>query len=150
VSDENVSLVAEFYIRAVENEFQSDLQQRPVFEDKTFIKKWSPGDRTTVIDRPIVESDKKEFPIQWAAFMNNEQQMMSGVPVDVWHEVTPSQKAEMNAMGFRTVESIAQASDAQVQSMGPAGNSLRIKAQRFLNSEEKRGPGRPRKELEAA
>jgi len=149
MSDES-TLQAEFYIRPVEMPFQSEQQGRPVFEDRTFVRFWVPGDRTTVIDRETVDEDKGRFPMQWAAFHNNAEQLGAGCPIGVWHEITPSQKAELNAMGFKTVESIAQASDAQCQGMGPGGVALRIKAQRFLGLEEKRGPGRPPKEREAA
>ena len=152
VSDTTEStLQAEFYIRPVAMSFLSEQQQRPVFEDRTFVRMWVPGDRTTVIDREAFDEDKRRFPVQWAAYQNNSEQMGSGCPIGVWHEITPSQKAELNAMGFKTVESIAQASDAQCQGLGPGGVALRIKAQRFLGTDDqRRGPGRPPKEREAA
>jgi hypothetical protein len=142
---------AEFYIRAVEMVFQSEQAGRPIYEDRTFVRIWIPGDKTTVIDREVTPEDKREFPTQWAAFQVNSDQSQAGMRIDQWPELTPSQRAELNAMGFKTIESIAHMTDAQCQGLGPVGVPMRIKAQRFLGAlEDKRGPGRPRKEAEAA
>lgn len=150
MDDVNVSLQAEFFLNPVKLEFASLQQGRAIFEDRVFIKKWVPGDRTVTIVREVTAEDRAEFPNQWAAFQNQTEQMQSGTPISMWEDVPLSQRAELSAAGFKTIESLAVASDTQCQGLGAAGMSLRERAKRYVGQEEKRGPGRPRKEAEAA
>jgi DNA anti-recombination protein RmuC len=60
-----------------------------------------------------------------------------GTPVSEWPIVSKSQAEELRAMKFYTVESIAHASDQQLQRMGMAAGmspyAFRDKAKSFLN-----------------
>jgi hypothetical protein len=60
-----------------------------------------------------------------------------GTPVAEWPLVSKSQAEELRAMKFHTVESIASASDQQLQRMGMAAGmspyAFRDKAKAFLN-----------------
>jgi hypothetical protein len=66
----------------------------------------------------------------------NDQEVV-GTPVAEWPLVSKSQAEELRAMKFFTVESIASASDQQLQRMGMAAGmspySFRDKAKAFLN-----------------
>jgi hypothetical protein len=98
------------------------------------------GDTLTEIDTYALQNHKQRFPIQWANYMNrqgaNDEEVV-GTPVSEWPLVSKSQTEELRAMKFYTVESIANASDQQLQRMGmSAGMSpytFRDKAKAFLN-----------------
>ena len=104
---------------------------------------------------------------------------MPGTPIESWPEVAEKLDwvHDLKAKRFYTVESIAAANDQQVQGIGMGGLGLREKAKQFLKGQmdagvraeiakrdeeiaelrkmvmelvEKRGPGRPPKEKEAA
>ena len=94
----------------------------------------------TEIDTYVLQSHKTRFPIQWANYQNRigkDDQEVIGTPVAEWPLVSKSQAEELRAMRFYTVESIAGASDQQLQRMGMAAGmspyAFRDKAKSFLN-----------------
>lgn len=127
-----------FFSKPIQNNFRTVLEGRPIFEDKIYIHIEAPGDRTSVIERPIYDEDKERFSLQWTAWMNKHGGDASeiGTPLSAWPLLTAAQAEELKAIKFRTVESIAGASDAALQKMGMvagmAPHALRLKAQNFL------------------
>lgn len=104
---------------------------RPIFHERIFIKKIVPGDQLLVIDRPMRESDKNEFPVEWARYQNNKSSAPQGMPIEMWPEITETQKAEFRALNIFTVEQFANLPDsAGGKIMG--FNGLRDKARSFV------------------
>lgn len=136
-ADDN--LYVEFYSRAVKQEFLSQEAGRPIFQDVTYVKIFTPSDQLTQIDTIAREDHKARFPRQWAHYMNkmNGQEQLVGTPVSAWTLLTPANAEELRALKFYTVELIANANDAQLQKLGMvagmSGHSLRDKAKAFLN-----------------
>jgi hypothetical protein len=113
---------------------------RPIYKEFDFVHICVAGDTLTEIDTFALQQHKTRFPIQWANYMNrqgaNDEEVV-GTPVSEWPLVSKSQAEELRAMRFYTVESIATASDQQLQRMGMAAGmspySFRDKAKAFLN-----------------
>jgi hypothetical protein len=134
-SDENGAdsrLQVRFYKRPVHQEQESLAAGRPII--------CAAGDTLTEIDTYALASHKARFPIQWANYQNRlgaDDQEVVGTPVSEWPIVSKSQAEELRAMKFHTVESIAGASDQQLQRMGMAAGmspyAFRDKAKAFLN-----------------
>ena len=139
IQNANSRLVVFFHKKAKKNNFRSEQEGRPIFDDVIYIKKMVPGDSLSIIDRPMYESDKAEFPMQWAHFQNKvgSDQVIIGTPLVEWPLLTTAQAEELRAMKFYTVENVAEASDAQIMKLGMmAGMSphnFRDKAKAFLN-----------------
>lgn len=139
IQNANSRLVVFFHKKAKKNNFKSEQEGRPIFDDVIYIKKMVPGDSLSIIDRPMYESDKNEFPMQWAHFQNrqSDDQMVSGTPLIEWPILTTAQAEELRGLKFYTVENIANASDTQLQRIGMlAGMSphtFRDKAKLFIN-----------------
>ena len=142
-SDENHAdsrLQVRFYKRPVQQEHESQEAGRPIYKEFDFVHICVAGDTLTEIDTYVLPSHKTRFPIQWANYMNrqgaNEPEVV-GTPVAEWPLVSKSQAEELRAMKFHTVESIAGASDQQLQRMGMAAGmspyAFRDKAKSFLN-----------------
>lgn len=131
-------LAVRFYLRAVQNEFESNRQGRPIFEDRDYIEIMVPGDNTTKIDTAVREDHKQRFPLQWAHYQNRHSgdQREVGTPLSAWPRLSVGQVEEMKALKFFTVESVANATDQGLQKLGMvAGMSpytFREHAQRFL------------------
>lgn len=131
-------LAVQFYKRPIENEFRSQLENRPIFEEMDFVKIYVPGDSTTVIDTAVREEHKKRFPLQWAHYQNTHGSDTKeiGTPLAQWPQLNKAQVEELRALKFFTVESVAGASDQNIVKIGMlAGMSphaFREKAQRFL------------------
>jgi hypothetical protein len=142
-SDQNNAdsrLQVRFYKRSVHQEQESMDAGRPIFKDFDFVQICVAGDSLTEIDTYALANHKTRFPIQWANYMNrqgaNDEEVV-GTPVSEWPLVSKSQAEELRAMKFHTIESIANASDQQLQRMGMAAGmspyAFRDKAKAFLN-----------------
>ena len=113
-------LAVKFYSKTVPNKFESEKQGRPIFFDLDYVQIFVPGDNTSVIDQPVREDHKQRFPLQWARYNNNRSENTHeiGTPLTQWPRITPAQAEELRALKFYTVEGIANASDASLQSIG--------------------------------
>jgi hypothetical protein len=139
-SNADSRLQVRFYKRPVQQEQETIDAGRPIYKEFDFVHICVAGDTLTEIDTYALASHKQRFPIQWANYMNrvgaNDQEVI-GTPVSEWPLVSKSQAEELRAMKFHTVESIANASDQQLQRMGMAAGmspySFRDKAKAFLN-----------------
>jgi hypothetical protein len=133
-------LQVRFYKKSVQQEQESIDAGRPIYKDFDFVHICVAGDTLTEIDTYALNSHKQRFPIQWANYMNRQgahDEEIVGTPVSEWPLVSKSQAEELRAMKFHTVESIANASDQQLQRMGMAAGmspyAFRDKAKAFLN-----------------
>lgn len=125
----------------IQNNFRSAQEGRPVFDEFDFIRISVPGDTTTVIDRIANEDDKARFPLHWAHYQNTRGEgELAGTPLTSWAILSKSQVEELRALKFMTVESIATASDSQLQRIGMiagmAPHAFRDRAMRYLKAAE--------------
>ena len=134
----DAGLPAVFYKKAIKHEFESQKQGREIYVDVDFVKIMIPGDIATELDQPVREDHKKRWPKQWAHYANNMagDQREIGTPLAEWPRLTPAMVEELKALKFFTVDSIANASDAQLGSIqmivGMSPFKLREHAQRFM------------------
>ena len=133
-------LQVRFYKRPVQQEAETLEAGRPIYKEFDFVHICVAGDTLTEIDTYALSSHKTRFPIQWANYKNRlgaDDQEIVGTPVSEWPLVSKSQAEELRAMKFYTVESIANASDQQLQRMGMAAGmspyAFRDKAKSYLN-----------------
>jgi hypothetical protein len=133
-------LQVRFYKRPVQQEAETLEAGRPIYKEFDFVHICVAGDTLTEIDTYALSSHKTRFPIQWANYQNRlgkDDVEVVGTPVSEWPLVSKSQAEELRAMKFYTVESIANASDQQLQRMGMAAGmspyAFRDKAKSYLN-----------------
>lgn len=147
-SDENGAdsrLAVTFYKRSMKQEDDSIAAGRPIFKEFDFVRICVPGDNLTEIDTYANNGHKARFPRQWAHYQNQVagQEQIIGTPIEEWTIISRSQADELKGIKFHTVESVANASDQQLQRIGMiAGMSpfaFRDKAKAFLNLAEKVG-----------
>tara|TARA_R110000868_G_scaffold3733_2_gene23103 strand:- start:1549 stop:2175 length:627 start_codon:yes stop_codon:yes gene_type:complete len=132
------ALWVKFYDQPRLNEFQSEQQQRPVFDDVTYIEIRTPGDQLNIIQTPARPIHQQRFPRQWAHYKNTHggEEMHNGTPLTHWPILTPAAVEMLKHYKFHTVDQIAFASDQQVESIGMhagmAPLQLRARANAFL------------------
>ena len=147
-SDENgadARLAVTFYKRSMKQEDESIAAGRPIFKEFDFVRICVPGDNLTEIDTYANNGHKARFPRQWMHYQNQVagQEQLIGTPIEEWTIISRSQADELKGIKFHTVDSVADASDQQIQRIGMiAGMSpfaFRDKAKAFLNLAEKVG-----------
>lgn len=122
-----------FHAEQVQNNFRTKNEQRPVFEEQVFITKLVPGDNHLKIDRKMRDEDKDEFPEAWARWINKSSTRVPGTPIEVWHALTDTQKAEFKFMNIFTVEQFANLPFGSGQKI-MGFNELQAKARVFIDA----------------
>ncbi|WP_395443572.1 hypothetical protein [Caulobacter sp. UC70_42] len=100
-----------FYSKPVKNNFRSESEGRPVFEDKEFVEILVPGDRKTVVDTLVKDEHKRRWPREYAAFKAGQEVPVEGTPLEEWPQITRSQVEELKFAHIRTVEQLASLPD---------------------------------------
>ncbi len=118
-----------FYNKLVLNPQKSTELGREYKDPKIFVKIQTPGERDC-IDRPATVSDQRRWPIQWAQFQQNTDQLSSGTPIELLHPNNPAIAANLRAAGVQTIEQAANLS-------GPAIDNIGMGAQQYSNDAKK-------------
>lgn len=125
---------AEFFMDAVQNNFESEKQGRPIFEDCEFVRILIPGDTKTEMVYRVTDVYKERYPKQYEAFKRSEDQRYAvGTPLKHWPPMTPALVRNMEASNVYTVEQLADVSDTQMQHIGMGAREWRDKAKAFLS-----------------
>lgn len=134
-ADKSDTAIPRFYTKPVQNNFKSEQEGRPVFEDRDFVEILVPGDRKTVSDGFVRDEHKRRWPRHYAAFKAQSEIPLDGTPVEQWASITRSQAEELKFAHVRTVEQLAALpDDALNKTMSMGGYALREKAQRHLEA----------------
>jgi hypothetical protein len=126
------TLYVSFYMDALEFKSESEKAGRPVFKDVPFIKILVPGDTTNIIERKATKDDELKFPKAWARFQAQESEVIEGMPLEQWPQVTRSLLKELKYFEVHTVEQLAGLSDGQISKLGMGFTEYRNKARAFL------------------
>lgn len=123
-------LVVRFEQYPHKNDAQTREEGRPIFEMTEYIKIMVPGDKDTVIHRPVREADKVRFSKQYERFRANLSQS-TGFPLSEWPKVTRAQVEELAYFNIRSVEDLANVNDGVIGRFAGLVD-LRRKAQEHL------------------
>lgn len=130
-----------FYQKEMKHEFNSQLENRPIYYMADFVRIEVPGNQFSVIDTFANEGHKQSYPQQWARYLNEKKELgddsdITGTLLSDWSILSSAQVRELKHYHFYTVEQVAQASDAQINTITPivgmSGYSFREKAQHYL------------------
>lgn len=115
-SDEQ--LLVKFDVRSKQDVSASQEAGRPIFRDVEYIDIRVPGSPDNVC-RPVTLRDKERFPRHYAAFKNRLEggEQVEGTPLMEWPQITRSQAEELAFFGIKTVEQLANVSDANGQGL---------------------------------
>lgn len=114
---------------------------RDIYEDQEFIEIRIAGNLKEVRCRPVRDSDKKKWPIEYRAFKEGLKEAESGTPLSAlpFLRNSPARIEELKFLGIRTVESLA--GMAEADAAGKMGiMDLKNKAMQFLDSSERSAP----------
>ena len=104
-------LMIKFELFPHPNETKSLEAGHPVYDDKEFITIIVPGDKTSIVHRPVWAQDKERFARQYAQFKQGLDQSVVGLPLKLWGGMTLGQAKEFEYFNVKTVEQLAEMSD---------------------------------------
>lgn len=122
--------VALFYNKAVPAPGKSAASGRPIFEEKVYVRIGPPGERLNIVDRPATDKDRRDYPVQWAQFQQNREQIPEGTPVDMLYPEHPAVGLTLRAHGVHTIEQCAELTAHAIENIG-------MGAQRYVNDAQK-------------
>ena len=130
----------EFYMHEPEDVHKSEaagmLVRGPAIP---YVRIQAPGDHTSIMESPVMESHKRRWPEKWLYFQiqNNMVEGATEIPgwkIEEWTELQPEQVRTLKFLRFSVVEQVANASDSQCQRMGMDGAGLRERAKLALRA----------------
>lgn len=118
---------------------QSDKEGRNIYRDVEFVTIRTPGDKLSVIHRPVSPSDKVRFPQHYAIFKNARGEQIIGTPLTLWPGISPARAKELEFYGIRTVEHLATVSDSNAGSMMGI-QALKLAAKQYVENAKSQAP----------
>jgi len=134
--DEKLAVL--FYKRAIKNESKTIEAGRPIYDELDYIKILTPGSRDT-FETEVTEEYRRRFPAHWAKFKANQEQSVSGTPLDQVPWLTLGQVAELRAVNVNSVEALVGMPDNLAQKFMGA-HELKRRAQAFLDAAKDAAP----------
>jgi hypothetical protein len=141
-------LVVTFFNHTIVNPSKTAQEGRPIFDDVVVCQIRTPGGRNTVpvfpalafcgwIDDPITGEQKPQtyaerFSKQYRQFKEQQQQTISGTPIDYAPFLTEGKRAELRAMAVYTIEQLAHIDGQELKNLGLQGREWKNLAIEYL------------------
>ncbi len=122
-------LYVEFYRKPVLHEAQSREAGRAIYVETDYIRIHTPGDKSSVIDKPINALDIQRFGDRYNKWKAGQEEAVTGTPLTALPGITPAKAEEYKFFKIITVEQLADAPDNLGQKfMGFQQDKSRAKA----------------------
>lgn len=126
---EDNKLYIEFYRAPFLHSGKSQQEGRAIYEERDCIRIHVPGDKLTVIERPLDEIDRVRFAERYAKWRAGQEEAVVGTPLSALPGMNPAKVEEYKYYKVITVEQLAGAPDAIGQKfMGFQSDKQRAKA----------------------
>lgn len=120
-----------FFYAYSENEEKSQKEGRPIFDEIPSISIQWPGQDETV--RRIEPQDMAEYSELYARFKAGSEPVTEGTPLAEWPMMNGSAMRELQYLGFKTVEQVANATEEAKRKLGPLSKFAKM-AQEWLSA----------------
>ncbi len=147
-------LWVQFHVLPMVDDAKSAEEGRPIYRDVEHVRILTPGNKDSIVDRPVTEMDVARFRKQYDTWKTQEKEIVEGtlltsVARDPLLRLTPSQIEELRYFNIRTVEQLANVADVHAQKFMGIG-MLKKNAVAYLTaSKEKAATTRLEAELES-
>ena len=104
-------LYVEFFRKPVLQPGKSRDAGRAVYEEVDYVRIHVPGDKSSVIERPVSQQDQFRFADRYAKWKAGQEEAVTGTPLSALPGMTPSKVEEYKFFKLVTVEQLAEAND---------------------------------------
>jgi hypothetical protein len=104
-------LYVEFFRKPILQPGKSREAGRAVYEEIDYVRIHVPGDKSSVIERPLSEQDQFRFADRYAKWKAGQEEAVSGTPLSALPGMSPSKVEEYKFFKLVTVEQLAEAND---------------------------------------
>lgn len=85
---------------------------RAIYEERDCVRIHVPGDKNSVVDRPVTEQDIQRFQDRYNKWKAGQEQSAMGTPLSALPGMTPAKVEEYKYFKLTTVEQMAEANDS--------------------------------------
>lgn len=104
-------LYVEFFRKPVLHPGKSKEEGRAIFEETDYIRIYVPGDKSSVVERPVTYMDAERFADRYKKWQAGQSDAVVGTPLSALPGMTPSKVEEYKFFKVMTVEQLAEAND---------------------------------------
>lgn len=104
-------LVVEFYRKPVHMAYKSNEAGRAIYEEVDYIRIYTPGDKSSIIDKPVNALDIQRFGDRYNKWKAGQEEAVSGTPLTALPGMNPAKVEEYRYFKILTVEHLAEAAD---------------------------------------
>jgi hypothetical protein len=104
-------LFVEFYRKPVLQPGKSRDEGRAVYEEVDYIRIYVPGDKSSVIERPVNVMDAERFADRYKKWQAGQEEAVIGTPLSALPGMSPAKVEEYKFFKIVTVEQLAEAND---------------------------------------
>jgi len=122
-----------FFIEAVQDQLATNEAGRPIFRDEERVEIIMPGNPYTRPVQRVTDAHRQQWPKEYAAFKAGLELAPEGTPLEEWPRLKRGQVFELKALGFKTVEQVADMDDQAIQRLGMGARQLCELARAFLD-----------------
>ena len=122
-----------FFMEAVQDIVASEQQGRPIFRDEERVEIIMAGNPYSKPVHRVTHEHKERWSKEYEAFRKGEEIALEGTPLEQWPVLKRSMVLELKALGFQTVDQIADMSDHAVQRIPMYGRRLKELAGAFMD-----------------
>ena len=112
---------------------------RPIYREADYIRIFTPGDATNIVDKEVTQHHRDEYPKEWEAYKLGAEQPVHGTPLEVWPAFPRSLAEELKFFKVRTVEDLASMADVHCQKVSGLV-SWKQKARDWLQAAQTQAP----------
>ena len=122
------------------NQTETAEQGRQIWHEVPYIQIMQPGNKDSIVIRPMTEMDKQRFIEHFRKFEAREsQEGIDGTLLEEIPWISRSQVEELKFMNVRTIEQLLDVSDVNAQNMPMGFSMLKQKAERYLVHAQEEG-----------
>lgn len=138
------NLYVEFFAHSRQDSQKSLAEGRPIFKDVDYVRIMVPGDKSSIIERPVrlghaPQHDNIRFAPQYRAYKERREQVLEGTPLSEWPLITKSHVNELAHYKIKTVEQLASVPDSVAQNFRGI-TRLRQQAAAYMESAKGAAP----------
>lgn len=104
-------LFVQFYRKPKLNPGLSEKEGRAIYKEVDYIRIMVPGDKLSIIERPVDEIDERRFADKYAKWKAGAGNVIEGTPLSSLPKMTPAKVEEYKFFNIHTVEQLAEAND---------------------------------------
>lgn len=105
-------LHVQFFRKPVMQPGLSREEGRAIYKEIDYIRILTPGDKLSIIERPVDEIDSRRFAARYEKWKAGAGNVVEGTPLSSLPNMTPSKVEEYKFFNIHTVEALAYASDS--------------------------------------